>query len=89
MMMENKYPMPAMGGSQYIAGESAGGNLIVLPQVQRILRESQSGAVVAKAYYRPRGVGYEVTSEYGIAAPPRSWKMMCENPSNREMIALR
>ena|SRR5882672_9753209 len=89
MMMENKYPMTAMGGSQFIAGESAGGNVIVGPQSQRVWVESHPGIVAPRTYSRPRGVGYEVTSDYGIAAPPRAWKMMCESPANKEMMALR
>jgi hypothetical protein len=95
MMMENKYAMPAMGGSQYIGGESMGGSVTVTPQSQRVWVESHPGTVVSTgpvtsaAYYQPRGVGYEVSSEYGIAAPPRAWKMMCESAANPEMITLR
>jgi len=88
VMMENKYPMTAMGGGEFIAGESAGGNVIVGPQSQRVWLESHAGVVPSRAYHQPRGIGYEVTSDYGIAAPPRAWKAMCENPSNREMIPL-
>jgi hypothetical protein len=88
-MMENKYPMMAMGGGQFIAGEGTGGNVIVGPQSRRVFLESHLRMDPARTYYQPRGVGYEVTSEYGIAAPPRAWKTMCENPSNREMIQLR
>jgi len=88
LMMENKYPMTAMGCGEFIAGESAGGNVIVGPQSQRVWLESHAGVVPSRAYHQPRGIGYEVTSDYGIAAPPRAWKAMCENPSNREMISL-
>lgn len=89
VMMENKYPMTAMGGGQFIAGEGTGGNVIVSPQGRRVFLESHLGIVPSRTYYQPRGVGYEVTSEYGIAAPPRAWKTMCENASNPEMIELR
>jgi hypothetical protein len=95
MMMENKYPMPAIGGSQYIGDESMRGKVTVTPQSQRVWVESHPGTVVSTGpvtsapYYQPRGVGYEVTSEYGIAAPPRAWKMMCESAANHEMITLR
>jgi hypothetical protein len=89
MMMENKYPMTAMGGSQFIGDESMRGKVIVAPQSQRVWVESHPGTVVSTTHNQPRGVGYEITSEYGIAAPPRAWKMMCENPANKEMIALR
>jgi hypothetical protein len=94
MMMENKYPMPAMGGSQYIGEESLRGKATVTPQSQRVWVESHpgtvsTGTVTSAPYNQPRGVGYEVTSEYGIAAPPRAWKMMVESPANREMLGLR
>jgi hypothetical protein len=89
MMMENKYPMTAMGGSELIAGESTGGKVIPGPQSRQVWLESHLGIIASRTYYQPRGVGYEVTSEYGIAAPPRAWKMMCESPANKEMIALR
>ena len=89
VMMENKYPMTAMGGGQFIAGEGTGGNVIVSPQGRRVFLESHLGIVPSRTYSQPRGVGYEVTSEYGIAAPPRAWKTMCENASNPEMIELR
>jgi hypothetical protein len=95
MMMENKYPMPAMGGSQYIGDESMRGKVTVTPQGQRVWVESHPGTGVTTGpgtsapYYQPRGVGYEVTSEYGIAAPPRAWKQMCESAGNPEMITLR
>jgi hypothetical protein len=89
VMMENKYPTTAMGGGQFIAGEGTGGNVIVSPQGRRVFMESHLGIVPSRTYYQPRGVGYEVTSEYGIAAPPRAWKTMCENASNPEMIELR
>jgi hypothetical protein len=95
MMMENKYPMQAMGGSQYIGEESTGGKVTVTPQSQRVWVESHPGTAVSTGpatsapYYKPRGIGYEETSEYGIAAPPRAWKMMVENAANPEMIGLR
>jgi hypothetical protein len=89
VMMENKYPMTAMGGSESIAGESTGGNVILGPQSQQVWLESHLGVVPSRTYNQPRGVGYEVTSDYGIAAPPRAWKTMCENPFNREMNSLR
>jgi hypothetical protein len=90
MMMENKYPMTAMGGSQVIGDESLRGNVVVVsPQTQRVWVESHPRTVAPVVYSQPRGVGYEVTSDYGIAAPPRAWKMMCESPANKEMMALR
>lgn len=91
MMMENKYPMPATGGSQYIGDENMRGTATVTPQGQRVWVESHPETVgpASAPYYQPRGVGYEVTSEYGIAAPPRAWKMMCESAANPEMITLR
>jgi hypothetical protein len=87
--MENKYPVTAMGGGEFIAGESTGGNVIVGAQSQRVWLESHLGIVESRTYHQPRGIGYEVTSDYGIAAPPRAWKEMCENPSNREMNSQR
>jgi len=89
MTMENKYPMGEMGGSQFIADESMRGRVTVTPQGQRVWMESHSGTAVSTTYYQPRGIGYEVTSEYGIAAPPRTWKTMCETAANKEMFALR
>jgi len=89
MTMENKYPMGAMGGSQFIGNESMRGNVIVGAQSQRVWVESHPGTVVSTTYYQPRGIGYEVSSDYGIAAPPRAWKTMCETAANKEMFALR
>jgi hypothetical protein len=88
MMMENKYPVAAAGGSQVIGEETTGGTVRVTPQGQRVWVESHPGTA-STTYNHPRGVGYEVTSEYGIAAPPRSWKMMVESPSNPERLGLR
>jgi hypothetical protein len=88
MMMENKYPVAAAGGSQFIGEETMRGNVRVTPQGQRVWVESHPGTV-STTYHQPRGVGYEVPSEYGIAAPPRAWKMMVENPANPQMIGLR
>jgi hypothetical protein len=88
-MMENKYPVWAMGGSEFIGDENMRGKVMVAQRSQRVWVESHPGTVVSTTYYQPRGVGYEVTSEYGIAAPPRAWKMMCEGAANKEMFALR
>jgi hypothetical protein len=88
-MRENKYPVWAMGGSEFIGDENMRGTVIVSPRTQQVWVESHPGTVVTTTYPAPRGMGYEVTSEYGIAAPPRAWKMMCENAANPEMIALR
>jgi hypothetical protein len=88
-MMENKYPVPAMGGSEFIGDESMRGKVMVSPRTQQVWVESHPGTGASTTYYRPRGIGYEVMSEYGIAAPPRSWKVMCENAANKEMFALK
>jgi hypothetical protein len=88
-MMENKYPVSAMGGSQFTGDESMRGKVMVSPRTQQVWVESHPGTDGPTTYYQPRGVGYEVTSEYGIAAPPRAWKMMCESAGNKEMFALR
>jgi len=89
-IMENKNPMPAMGGSQYIGAESTGTTTIVNPQGQRVWVESHPGTGVSTTYdNRPPRVGYARSFDFGIAAPPRAWKMMIENPANREMFALR
>jgi hypothetical protein len=89
MMMENKNDMPAMGGSQFMGEESMRGNVTVTPQGQRVWVESHPGAVASTTYDRARRVGYARSFDFGIAAPPRAWKMMIENPANREMFALR
>ena len=89
MMMENKYPMPAMGGSEYIGAESTRTTTTVTPQGQRVWVESHPGTVESTTYDRPRRIGYARSFDFGIAAPPRAWKTMIENPANREMFALR
>ncbi|HTL18742.1 MAG TPA: hypothetical protein VL793_16010, partial [Patescibacteria group bacterium] len=90
MMRENRYPVRAMGGSQYIGAESTGTTTIVNPQGQRVWVESHPGTGVSTTYdNRPPRVGYARSFDFGIAAPPRAWKMMIENPANREMFALR
>lgn len=89
MMRENRYPVRAMGGSQYIGAESTRTTTIVTPQGQRTWVESHPGTGVWTTYDRPERVGYARSFDFGIAAPPRAWKMMVENPANREMFALR
>jgi hypothetical protein len=88
-MMENKYAAPAMGGSEYIGEESMRGNVTVTPQGQRVWLESPPSGGVSTKYNTPPRVGYARSFDFGIAAPPRAWKMMIENPANREMFALR
>ena len=89
MMEDQKAMLPAMGGGEFVAGESMRGELVVAPpraREQIVGQDRERASIIVDN--EPETVGYRATC-HGITASPRVHQMLKDQRSMVEIYAVR
>jgi hypothetical protein len=86
MMEDQRALQPAMGGSEYVAGGSIQGQLVVAPPRVRepMIQDQNQRTAAVLIENEPDHVGYHATC-HGITASPRVHQMLKDQ---REMVSI-